>query len=124
MHASFTRRSLGAPLLAAVAAWPARALGAGGLELVMVERAGCGWCLRWNAEIAPLYGKTAEAARAPLRRHDLAVGQPAEAGSPVRFTPTFLLAREGREIGRITGYLDAGMFWGMLGQLLEKAGRS
>jgi thioredoxin-related protein len=121
MRASITRRALGAAAAATFAAAASRALAAPTLELVMVERAGCAWCARWNAEIAPLYGKTAEGAQAPLRRHDLAAGQPPGAREPVRFTPTFVLLREGKEVGRVTGYVDEGMFWGLLGQLLEKA---
>lgn len=124
MDATLSRRRLVAALAAAaaLAAGEGRAqTPAAPLELVMVERAGCAWCARWDAEIAPLYAKTPEAARAPLRRHDLKDGQPPEATSPVRYTPTFLLLREGREIGRLTGYLDAGLFWGLLDQLLDKA---
>lgn len=152
MRASITRRRLGAALLCATGmagtlaapvvgrAWGVdRAWGVGrawagervdapdaaadrGLELVMVERAGCAWCARWNAEIAPIYPKTPEGAQAPLRRHDLGAGQPAQAATPVRFTPTFLLLRDGREIGRVTGYVDQAMFWGLLGDMLAKAG--
>lgn len=99
---------------------PARAGEAAALELVMVERAGCVWCARWNAEVSAIYPKTPEGAQAPLRRHDLADGQPAAATAPVRYTPTFLLTREGREIGRITGYQDDATFWGLLGALLKR----
>lgn len=35
------------------------------MELVMIEQPGCQWCARWNAEIAPIYPKTPEAAQAP-----------------------------------------------------------
>jgi thioredoxin-related protein len=41
----------------------------------------------------------------------------------VRFTPTFLLVEQGSEIGRITGYLDDAMFWGLLGGLIAKIDR-
>ena len=37
-------------------------------ELVMFEQAGCGWCETFDREIAPIYPKTAEGQRAPLRR--------------------------------------------------------
>lgn len=103
-----------------LAAVPTRAGEAPRLELVMVERAGCAWCARWNTEVAPIYPKTPEGARAPLSRHDLANGQPGAAAAPVRYTPTFLLLREGREIGRITGYQDDATFWGLLGGLLKR----
>ena len=36
------------------------------------------------------------------------------------FTPTFVLWHEGREIGRIVGYLGEDFFWGQLGELIEQ----
>lgn len=103
--------------LAAAAGAPARA---GELELVMVERAGCAYCARWNREVAPVYDKTPEARRAPLRRVNLDEGQPKGIVQAVRYTPTFLLMKDGGEIGRITGYFDDGQFWGLLGGLLQR----
>ena len=40
-------------------------------ELVMFEQAGCAWCEAFDREIAPVYGKTEEGLRAPLRRVDI-----------------------------------------------------
>jgi hypothetical protein len=104
-------------LLGAVALDAARAA-----ELVMFERAGCPWCQRWNREIAPIYPKTAEGQRLPLRRVDLDRGVPPDLtlATPVRFTPTFVLVDEGREIGRVIGYFDEAAFWGLLGRLFTK----
>ena len=89
-------------------------------ELLMFERAGCAYCLRWNAEVAPSYVVSKEARRAPLRRVDLARGQPRDVSlvSPVRFTPTFVLVDQGKEIGRITGYMDNAMFWGLMEKMI------
>lgn len=87
----------------------------------MIERQGCAWCRRWTQEVAPVYGKTEEGVRAPLRRHDLAQGQPAGLAAPAVYTPTFALMRDGAEIGRITGYVDDATFWGLLGALLKRA---
>lgn len=90
-------------------------------ELVMVERDGCVWCARWNAEVAPGYAKSDEGQRAPLRRMRLEDGLTSlRLKEPVRFTPTFILIDGDREIGRIIGYLDNAMFWGLLEQLLAK----
>jgi hypothetical protein len=36
-------------------------------ELIMFEQAGCAWCETFDREIAPIYPKTAEGRRAPLR---------------------------------------------------------
>lgn len=89
-------------------------------ELVMVERHGCHWCERWNAEIGPAYPKTEEGARAPLRRveiHELP-DDIAFASRPV-FTPTFVLVEGGQELGRIEGYAGDEFFWFLLTQLLD-----
>ena len=100
------------------------AKGVAAAELVMVERAGCVWCERWERDVGPAYMKSDEGKRAPLRRISLDRGQPRlSLKEPVRFTPTFILVEQDREIGRITGYLDNAMFWGLLGNLLGKLGQ-
>ena len=107
---------------AALCVWVMTLTSAVAAELVMIERAGCAWCARWDAEVAPAYEKTNEGRRAPLRRHNLDQGQPngIVLERPVRYTPTFLLVDDGREVGRITGYIENGMFWGMLSQMIAK----
>jgi hypothetical protein len=89
------------------------------LQLLMVERAGCPWCRRAEAEIAPVYSKTDEGRMAPLRQVDLSAGLPPNIvyKSPVRFTPTFILVNGNHEIGRITGYISEDAFWGQLTEL-------
>lgn len=111
------------PLLAGwLALW--LMLPAGAAELVFVERDDCSYCKRWLADVGPTYAKTEEGQKAPLRRHRLEDGQPKlQLKEPVRFTPTFLLVEQGSEIGRITGYLDDAMFWGLLGGLIAKIDR-
>lgn len=96
---------------------PARAA-----ELVVFERAGCVWCARWNAEVGAAYDKTAEGAKAPLRRVDLARGVPADLAGvkPVVYTPTFVLVDGGKEVGRIEGYSDNAFFYGYLDGLLAR----
>ena len=88
--------------------------------LFFVERVGCPYCLKWEREIAPSYGLSKEGKLAPLRKLDLGAGQPQQAARPVRFTPTFLVIERGHEVGRITGYSDEAMFWGMLSQILTR----
>ena len=72
----------------------------------MVRRAGCPWCAAWDREIAPIYGKTDIGRQAPVRLVDLEHMSEMKLAlqSPVRFTPTFVLVDEDREIGRIEGY--------------------
>lgn len=99
------------------AALPARAS-----ELIMFEQAGCTYCQRWDREVGSLYEKTAEARMLPLRR--LHIREQSQLGAtlaaPVRFTPTFVIVDQGREIGRITGYINDDAFWGLLGMYITK----
>jgi thioredoxin-related protein len=91
--------------------------------LLMAEEKGCMWCARWNSEIAHIYPKTPEGQTAPLRRFDVHQGDPEDVTfqRPVRFTPTFVLVKDGMETGRIEGYPGEDFFWGLLGQLFERA---
>lgn len=95
------------------------------LELVMFERDGCSYCLRWHEEIGPAYPRTAEGAAAPLRRIDIAEPLPdgiTLTGRPPVFTPTFVLLREGTEVARIEGYAGDEFFWVLLDGMLDRAG--
>ena len=92
-------------------------------ELIIFERPDCPWCRRFDQEVAPGYALSAEGAHAPLRRIDIA--RAGEAGivlaGPVRYTPTFVLVDDTREVGRITGYPGPDFFWALLAELLAKA---
>lgn len=91
-------------------------------ELVMFDRIGCAWCLRWEKEIGPIYPKTEEGRLLPLRKISLDRPLPEGLGlaAPVRYTPTFVILDEGREIGRITGYIGEYAFWGLLSDMVAK----
>lgn len=91
-------------------------------ELVMFEEAGCPWCATFNREIGPVYAKTDEGKRAPLRRVDLSRALPPDLSfiAIERLTPLFVLIDKGREIGRIRGYPGEDNFWGLLGAMIKK----
>jgi hypothetical protein len=90
-------------------------------ELVMFEQAGCAWCEAFDREIAPIYPKTAEGARTPLRRVDIAAALPSDLAfiAVERLTPLFVMVENGREIGRIRGYPGEDHFWGLFGVLIK-----
>jgi hypothetical protein len=92
-----------------------------GLHLLMVEQAGCAFCQRWHDEVGVAYGKTSEGRFAPLVRMSITERR-GEGLGPVSYTPTFLLVRDGREVGRITGYISEDFFWGLLDPLLQEQG--
>ena len=91
-------------------------------ELVMFEQAGCVWCEAFDREIAPVYAKTDEGKRAPLRRVDIMQKSPSDLAfiDAERLTPLFVLVEGGREVGRIRGYPGEDNFWGLLGVLIKK----
>lgn len=97
-----------------------------GMELLMVEAAGCVWCARWNKEIGPIYPKTDEGKRAPLRRIDKQ--DPLPEGIRLArgffYTPTFVLLVDGQEKGRIEGYPGEDFFWGLLDQLVSSVDKA
>lgn len=111
------RAALLGGMLVATASVSARAA-----ELVMFEQAGCVWCAAFDREIAPVYGKTDEGRRAPLRRVDMDRPLPPDLAfiEAERLTPLFVLVDNGREIGRIRGYPGDDHFWGLLGALVKK----
>lgn len=91
--------------------------------LLMAEEPGCIWCARWTEEIGPIYPKTPHGRAAPLQRYDLHRDDPGIAlAGKVRFTPTFLLIKDGVELGRIEGYPGEDFFWGLLDVMFTRAG--
>ena len=88
-------------------------------ELVMYRRDGCPYCARWDREIGPIYAKTEISRRAPIRMINLSRDRdlPIKRG-PIIFTPTFVLAENGREVGRMEGYTGDEFFWVRLANLL------
>lgn len=112
-----TRRFAGPLLLAMTTLAPVQAA-----ELLMFDRPGCVWCQRWEAEIGPIYPKTDEGRRFPLRHVNVEQPLPADIklDPPVRYTPTFVLVDDGKELGRITGYIGDDAFWSLLSMMVAK----
>lgn len=106
--------------LVAALAMIATATSAPAAELVMFEQAGCVWCMRWNDEIGPAYPNTPEGKIAPLRRVDIHKPLPEDLKNirVERFTPTFVLVENGKEIGRMRGYTGDEFFWFLLTEML------
>jgi hypothetical protein len=94
-------------------------------ELVMFERAGCEWCAAFDRDIAPIYNRSEEGLRAPLRRVDVTRPLPPDLAfiEVERFTPLFVLVEHGREIGRIRGYPGPESFWMQLSVLFDRLQR-
>jgi len=112
---------LGACIIIVIALLPIPA--AAETFLLMAEEEGCAWCQRWDEEIAHIYPKTVEGRTAPLKRYDLHGDAPADVlfAREVHFTPTFILVKDGLEVGRIEGYPGEDFFWGLLAMMFEQA---
>ncbi|NNG03886.1 MAG: thioredoxin fold domain-containing protein [Inquilinus sp.] len=95
-------------------------------ELVMFESAGCPYCRAWDREIGAIYPLSDLAAAAPLRRVDIDAERPSDLAGidAIVFTPTFVLFDDGREVGRITGYIGEYQFWGLLDGMFRPMPRS
>lgn len=91
-------------------------------ELIMFEQTGCAWCETFDREIAPIYPKTIEGHRAPLRRVNIDRPLPPDLAfiNVERLAPLFVLIDKGEEIGRIRGYPGEEHFWGLLAALIKK----
>ncbi|MCS6931488.1 MAG: transcriptional regulator [Acetobacteraceae bacterium] len=89
----------------------------------MLERHDCPWCRRWLREVGEAAWNNSDLGRrAPLRRVDVGRGLPEDLAGlrNWRFTPTFVLMAEGREVGRITGYQSDWFFWQQAEALLAR----
>lgn len=90
------------------------------LALLMFDAPDCGYCQKWEDEVGVVYERTAEGRAAPLRRvlHEEPLPAGLTLAEEVLYTPTFVLVKAGREVGRITGYPGEAHFWGLLDIML------
>lgn len=103
---------------------PASANPDGGLRLLMIEQAGCAYCVAFNRDIAPIYAKTEQGQAAPLFHADLRKDLPKGVSLASRpfVTPTFILiGPDGQEISRMTGFPGEDFFWPYIAQMIEDA---
>lgn len=96
------------------------------VELIMFESPICEWCDEWHAVIGPIYPLTPEGKCAPLRSVDIYETRPGDLAhiGGIRFTPTFVLVEQGREVGRILGYAGEDFFWPLLAEQIEQLSNS
>lgn len=93
-------------------------------ELVYVELKSCGYCIRFNKQMAHAYQTSEIGQRIPLRRVSLIGRWPADLKNVDRppYTPVFILVEDGRELGRFNGYTGPEQFNRELQRLLKKQG--
>jgi len=91
------------------------------VRLIMIEDPGCPYCARWHNEVGIAYAASAEGRFAPLVRRGRNHPDVAQFDNVI-YSPTFIVVRNGVEIGRIIGYSGPDFFWGFLARLLKQAG--
>ncbi|MGE3626763.1 MAG: thioredoxin family protein [Hyphomicrobiales bacterium] len=87
----------------------------------MFRQHACEWCSNWDHDVGSKYHLTDAGKMAPVRMVDIHESRPADltALKPVVFTPTFVVLKDGREVGRILGYPGEDFFWGLLEKILQ-----
>jgi len=94
-------------------------------KLLMITADYCIYCQIWEKEIGKIYPKTEISKSFPLERieldeylfdNDINDTDNYE----TKITPTFVFYRGNNEIGRITGYSSAEMFWWLVDEILER----
>jgi len=96
-------------------------------DLIYVYSPYCGACMKWQAEIAPIYPKTAEARALPLIKVSLQDWQTGKHTAtaceidPVLVTPTFIQVHQCKELDRITGYSNDELFWFALQRIANRS---
>ena len=94
-------------------------------KLLMITADYCIYCQIWEKEIGNIYPKTEISKSFPLERieldeylfdNDINDTNNYE----TKITPTFVFYRGNDEIGRITGYSSAEMFWWQVDEILDR----
>ncbi len=94
-------------------------------KLLMITADYCIYCQIWEKEIGKIYPKTEISKSFPLERieldeylfdNDISDTNNYE----TKITPTFVFYRGNNEIGRITGYSSAEMFWWQVDEILDR----
>ena len=87
-------------------------------QLVMITSSHCPWCEAFEEDVGESYEHTEEALIYPLRRHDFYEAMSGDLAhlTPATMTPTFIVVRDGLEVGRIIGYPGAELFWWRLSE--------
>ena len=94
-------------------------------KLLMITADYCIYCQIWEKEIGNIYPKTEISKSFPLERIELDeylfdndIND--TDNYKTKITPTFVFYRGNNEIGRITGYSSAEMFWWQVDEILDR----
>ena len=90
-------------------------------KLLMITADYCVYCQIWEKEIGNIYPKTDISKSFPLEKIELDEQSVINdiGNYETKITPTFIFFKEKEEIGRITGYSSAEMFWWQVDEILD-----
>tara|TARA_B100000965_G_scaffold268881_1_gene227375 strand:+ start:77 stop:439 length:363 start_codon:yes stop_codon:yes gene_type:complete len=90
-------------------------------KLLMITADYCIYCQIWEKEIGKIYPKTDISKIFPLEKIELDEQsiRSESVNYETKITPTFIFFKEKEEIGRITGYSSAEMFWWQVDEILD-----
>ena len=91
-------------------------------KLLMITADYCIYCQIWEKEIGKIYPKTDISKSFPLEKIELdeyLIDNDTNKYE-TKITPTFVFYRGENEIGRITGYSSAEMFWWQVDEILDR----
>ena len=94
------------------------------LEILVVEIDNCIYCGLFRRDVAPTYTTSARAKSAPLRFVDINAPDVDRLAlqAPIDTVPTVLVVENGREVGRIAGYVGPEIFFHSLSRILPDQG--
>ncbi|MBY0226443.1 MAG: hypothetical protein K2Q28_11615 [Hyphomicrobium sp.] len=90
------------------------------LEILVVEIDNCIYCGLFRRDVAPTYKISRRAKTVPMRFIDINAPDVDRLNltAPIDSVPTVLVVENGRELGRIAGYVGPEIFFHSLGRLL------
>lgn len=94
----------------------------GGIELLVFEVADCVYCALFRRDVLPNYRRWQPARTVPIRFVDARSAglMRARLAAPLTTVPTFVVMRDGREAGRISGYFGPAPFFQMITRIIRR----
>ena len=94
------------------------------MALIVIEVPGCFYCRLFRRDVHPAYESSPRARAVPMRFLDLEAAQARQLvfERPIDVLPTVVLFRNGREVGRIAGYMAPENFIRTINYLLSRMG--
>jgi thioredoxin-related protein len=91
-------------------------------ELIVFSSPDCSWCEVWEQEVGAIFPRTEEAKRLQLIHVDINDPLPSRLQDleTIKYTPTFVVLNQGREVGRIAGYSGEDFFWWELQEIMKR----